>query len=137
MGKIGKIKIFIIIISALLNLFIPTKGQEMGLVISTLVPILFGSLSVPFLFKFFWNREITSPNWDDNPLNSKKPLSRTQFGSYLLISTGISLLIGVGIKYKTLSDFGLASVSYGLGLYIGMWLTLQQKKCGEQKDLRG
>ncbi len=123
--KNGKIKAVIIGLCALPNLITPIGAQpQLGLIFSIIPPLLFGSLAIPLIIKSVHGREIAMPTWNDNPLKLKRPLSFFHFGAYFFIAVGMSVLIGAGIKYNIVSRIGLASIAYGLGMLIGIHLTL-------------
>lgn len=124
----GKIKATILGLLALPNLLIPIAphGQE-GFAMF-LMPLIFGSLAIPIIAKVnevIFKRDLTKPTWNDNPLTLKRPLSFFHFGSIFFLTVGLSILVGTGIKFQTLSYIGLTSVSFGLGISIGIWLTLK------------
>ena len=129
-NKTGKIKAIILGLLALPNLLMPigATGQQ-GLVM-ILMPLIFGSIAIPLIAKFNsgLGREIIKPTWNDNPLTLKRPLSFFHFGSFFFLTVGLSMLLGTGIKFQTLSFFGLTAISFGLGILIGIWLTLKWTK---------
>lgn len=92
-----------------------------------LMPLIFGSIAIPLITKFNagLGREIVKPTWNDNPLTLKRPLSFFHFGSFFLITVGLSILLGTAIKFHTLNFFGLTAISFGLGILIGIGLTLK------------
>jgi hypothetical protein len=126
-NRTGKIKAIILGILALPNLLMPigaTGQQELAMI---LTPLIFGSIAIPLIAKFNagLGREIVKPTWNDNPLTMKRPLSLFHFGSFFFLTVGLSMLVGTGIKFQTLSFFGLTAISFGLGILIGIWLTLK------------
>lgn len=130
-NKTGKIKAIILGLLALPNLLMPigATGQQ-GLVM-ILMPLIFGSIAIPLIAKFngaVLGREIIKPNWNDNPLTLKRPLTFFHFGSFFFLTVGLSMLLGTAIKFQTLSFFGLTAISFGLGILIGIWLTLKTTK---------
>jgi hypothetical protein len=130
-NKTGKIKAVILGILALPNLFMPigVTGQQ-GLVM-ILMSLIFGSIATPLIAKFngvVLGREIIKPTWNDNPFYMKRPLSIFHFGSFFFLTVGLSLILGTVIKFQSLSYFGLTSMSFGLGMLIGIWLTLKLTK---------
>lgn len=129
-NRTGKIKAIILGLLALPNLFMPigATGQQ-GLAM-ILMPLIFGSIAIPLITKFNsgLGREIIKPTWNDNPLAMNRPLSFFHFASFFFLTIGLSMLVGTGIKFQTLSFFGLTSISFGLGIFIGIWLTLKWSK---------
>ncbi len=71
--RTGKIKAIILGILALPNLLMPigATGQQ-GLAM-ILMPLIFGSISIPLIARFNagLGREIIKPTWNDNPLTMK------------------------------------------------------------------
>jgi hypothetical protein len=63
--------------------------------------------------------------WNDNPITLKKPLVMFDFFAYFFIIVGISMLIGTLIKFQLLNKFGLTSISYGFGIFIGIFLSIK------------
>jgi len=130
-NKTGKTKAIILGLLALPNLLLPVaqQGQEGSTMI--VMPLIFGSLGIPLIAKFngvMFRLELTKPTWNDNPLTMKRPLSFFHFGSFFFLAVGLSILIGTGINSQTLSFLGLTSISFGLGILIGIWLTLKWTK---------
>jgi len=129
-NKTGKIKAIVLGLLALPNLLAPigAVGQQ-GLAI-ILMPLIFATIAIPLIAKFNagLGREIVKPNWNDNPLTLRRPLTMFNFFAYFFLTVGLSMLIGTAIKFHTLSNFGLTSISFGLGIFIGIWLTLKWTK---------
>jgi hypothetical protein len=130
-NRIGKIKAIILGLLALPNLLMPIGATgEQGLFM-ILMPLIFGSIAIPLIAKFngaFLGREIIKPTWNDNPLTIKRPLSFFHFGAFFFITVGLSILLGTAIKFQTFSFFGLTAISFGLGILIGICLTLKWTK---------
>lgn len=129
-NRTGKIKAIILGILALPNLLMPIGATGKQGLAMILMPLIFGSISIPIIAKFNsgLGREIIKPTWNDNPLTMKRPLSFFHFGSFFFLTVGLSILVGTGIKFQTLSFFGLTAISFGLGILIGIWLTLKWTK---------
>jgi hypothetical protein len=89
--------------------------------------LIFGSIAIPLISKFngsLMGREIAKPHWNDNPLKLKRPLSFFHFGAFFLLTVGLSIVLGTVIKFQSLSQFGLTAVFFGIGILIGINLTL-------------
>jgi len=130
-NKTGKIKAIILGILALPNLLLPIGIQEQQGFFMIIMPLIFGSFAIPFiaiLNKVILRREIKKPTWNDNPLSLKRPLTFFHFGSFFFIVVGVSILLGSSIKFHELNYFGLSSISFGLGILSGIWLTLKLTK---------
>jgi len=130
-NKTGKIKAIILLLIAILNLVMPFGATGEKDLATILMPLIFGSVILPLIAKFnevVLGREIIKPNWNDNPFDIKLPLSFFYFGSLLLIAVGLSMILGTGIKYRMLNFFGFTPISFGIGILIGIWLTLKWAK---------
>lgn len=130
-NKIGKIKAIILGVLAISNILIPIGGQEQNKLVTILMPLIFGSFIVPLITLFnvaVLGRKIKTPNWNDNPISLLYPLSFFQFGAFFFLIIGLSILIGNGIKFQIASYFGLYSISFGLGIFIGILISLNWKK---------
>ena len=130
-NRTGKIKAIVLGLLALPNLFMPIGATGTKGFTTILMPLIFGCIVIPLIAKF--NRavcgsEIVKPTWNDNPFVLKRPLSFFHFGSFFFLTAGISMLLGTGIKFQTLSFFGLTIISFGFGILIGIWLTLKWTK---------
>lgn len=130
-NRTGKIKAIILGLLALPNFLFPVGAQEQQGLAMILMPLIFGSIAIPLITKFngaFLRGEITKPTWNDNPLTLTRPLSFFHFGSFFFLTVGLSILLGTGIKFQMLNFLGLTSISFGLGILIGIWLTVKWTK---------
>jgi hypothetical protein len=126
--KIGKIKAAILVLCALPNFFLPLSTKTQMPLLAILAPLIFGIVAIPLVTKSGRGREIIKLTWNDNPLKLKRPLSFFHFGAYFFVVIGLSVLISSAIKYKILSEVGLICIFYGVGILIGIQLTLIQNK---------
>ncbi len=128
-NRTGKIKAILLAVFSVLNLISPFGVEpQQGLFASILMPLIFGSIAIPIISKLnqaIFGREIGQPHWNDNPLTLKKPLSFFHFGAFLFLSVGLSMVAGTAIKFQTLNLFGLTAVSFGIGILVGIILTLK------------
>jgi hypothetical protein len=128
-NKTGKIKAILLVVLSLPNLLAPIGANpEQGLLAAILMPLIFGSIAIPLISKFnstLLGREIAKPHWNDNPLKLKRPLSFFHFGAFFFLAVGLSMVAGTAIKFQTLSQFGLTSIFFGIGILIGIALTLK------------
>jgi hypothetical protein len=136
-NKTGKIKTILLAIFSLPNLIVPIGAfPQQGLFASILMPLIFGSIAVPLICKAnqtFRNIEIVKPNWNNNPFKFKKPLTFFQFGAFFFLTLGFSMLVGTAIKYQLFNTFGLSLISFGIGLLIGIKVTLKRISKADQK----
>lgn len=130
-NKTGRIKAIILGILAFPNLFMPGVSQRQEGFLMILMPLIFGIFVIPLIAKFneiVFRRELIKPTWNDNPLALKRPLSFFHFCSFFFLVAGLSMAIGTGLKFQTLSFMGLTAISFGFGILIGIRLTLKLKK---------
>lgn len=128
LNKIGKIKTIALGVLALPNLFLAQKQMPNQDYTVFIVPLIFGAFAIPFLSKInvkIAGREIAKPTWNDNPFNFKRPLSFFQFGSYFFFIAGLSMIIGTAIRFHEFNSFGFMNISFGLGIFIGIWITVK------------
>ena len=126
-NKTGKTKAIILVLLGLPNLFAPVGSQGQEKLSMILVPLVFGIVAIPFIAKFnekILKRELTKPTWNDNPLKLSRPLSFYHFMAFFFLTVGLSMIIGTAIGNQEISYLGLTSVSFGIGILIGIRLTL-------------
>ena len=135
-NRTGKIKALLLTLFSLPNLIVPIGANpQQGLLISILMPLIFGSFAILLISKFnksVFNREITKPNWNDNPLKLKNPETFFQFGAFFFLTLGLSMLVGTAVKFQSFNLFGLSLISFGIGILIGINLTLRWLNKGKQ-----
>ncbi len=128
-NRTGKFKAILLGLLSLPNLLAPIGANpEINLVFASFIILVFGCLIIPLIAKFnlaLFKSEISKPMWNDNPLNLKRPLSFFHFGAYFFIVIGLSMVIGSGIKDHILNSFALVSIFYGLGILLGIRLSLK------------
>lgn len=130
-NKTGKIKAIILGLLAIPNLIMPMGAigeQQLSMI---LMPLIFGSIVVPLIAKFnsvVLGAQIIKPSWNDNPLTLKRHLSFFHFGAFFFLTVGLSMVLGTLIKFQTLNFFGLFTISFGLGILIGISLSLKWMK---------
>ena len=129
-NKIGKIKAIILILLFIPNIVIPMNaGPSQGFMIIT--PLIFGSLFLPLLIKLnasIFGQEIIKPSWNESPITFKKPLNMFHFFAVFFIVIGVSMFIGTLIKFQEINETALSSLLFGVGILIGIFLTLRMKK---------
>ena len=129
-NKTGKIKAIVLVLIGLPNLLFPIgiQSEESEMII---IPLIFGSIAIPIISKFnnvFLGKEIIKPNWNDNPITLKYPLVFFQFGAFFFLTIGLSMLIGTGIKYQILNFQAVTIISFGIGILVGIWLSIKGLK---------
>ena len=135
-NRTGKIKAILLVIFFIPNLIVPIPAQSQQPVILFLFPLLFGSFAIPFITlvnKLFGDRIIAKPTWNDNPLKIKTPLSAFDFYAWFFLTVGVSMILGTAIKFHSFNNFGLTSISFSVGIFIGIQLTLKWIKTNAEK----
>jgi hypothetical protein len=117
-NKTGKIKAIVLGLLAMPNLLVPTGSIGQQGLLMILMPLIFANVAIPLMAKFnaALGREIVKPNWNDNPLTFKQPLAMFDFFAYFFLTVGLSILIGTALKFHTLNNLGLTSISLGVGV---------------------
>ena len=129
-NRTGKIKAIILAIVFLLDLFTPTGVTPLSIA-EFIMTLIFGSLAVPLIMKFYealMGRELSKPNWNDNPFTFKKPLIMTQFAAFFFLAVGISMLLGTAIRCQKLNGAALPVIGFGLGILIGIQFAVKWAK---------
>jgi hypothetical protein len=126
MNRTAKIKMIILAMVALPNLFfpayVPVKNWS-----SVLAGFFFGSFITPVIVKFnSWILKlvIAEPQWDDNPFNFKKPLAFFHFSAWFFLAVGGSIFLSILLRYQKLDYIGIMCVVFGLGFLAGIRLTM-------------
>jgi hypothetical protein len=129
-NRTGKAKALVLALLAIPNLVSPIREHPSVGLVMILMPLIFMSVALPLIVKFnaALGAEVAKPNWNDNPLTIKRPLAMFDFFAYFFVIVGLSLLIGAGIKFRTLSPSALSAISAGFGAFIGIRLTLKWSK---------
>jgi len=131
MNKTGKIKAIILGLICLPNIIKPIGAQTNMSFLSILMPLIFGVVAIPLIMKInatIFRQVIERPTWNDKPIPFKKPLSFFHFGAFFFLTLGISMIIGTLIKYQQLNKFGLLTISFGIGILLGIQLLLKITK---------
>jgi hypothetical protein len=127
MNKTGKVKAAILVILSLPNLFFPMQlaNEDYSMAITSLI---FGIIAVIFFTKLNLKnkgKKIDKPHWNDNPINTNNRLAVYQFWGFFFLSIGASMIIGSLLKFQLLNTFGLTSVLFGIGILLGIFLSLK------------
>ena len=129
LNKIGKIKTVIIVFFVILS-FVNTSRASVNkdnffILFIPFVTTIFPILISVYFSKLFFSNSINRPNWNDNPLTFKRPLSFFDFWSIWFISVGLSDIISKLIIFQEISFLGLIQFCYGLSIYINIELILK------------
>lgn len=130
-NRTGKIKAIILGILFLPNIIIPIEAKHDMSFAMIIMPLIFGVVAIPFITKInaaIFGQVIERPTWNDNPITLERPLSFFHFGAFFFLTSGLSMIIGTLIKYQQLNPFGLTSISFGIGILLGIRLLLIMTK---------
>ena len=130
-NRTGIIKAIVLIVLVLPNIFLPWPNQPDFNLVVCLAVFLTGGLFMLLAARynlFILDQGFTEPEWNDNPFSRTKPLAFFQFFSFLLLFTGIGLIIGTAIKFEQLSSYGITVFSFGFGMLLGMYLVSKTKR---------
>lgn len=130
-NKTGKIKAIILGVFFLPNIIKPIGAQPNFEFAMVIMPLIFGLIAIPLIVKVnaaIFGLLIERPTWNDNPLRLKRPLIFFHFAAFLLLGTGLSMLIGTSIKFQHLNQLGLTPISFGIGILGGIQLLLKMTK---------
>lgn len=127
-NKTGKIKAIILAILFFPNLIVASPVHlNLGL-LQFIIPLLFGAFALPLIIKLnaiFGVIKIEKPSWNENPINLNHPLVFFQFATWLILTNGISMIIGAALIHHTFHAFGLLAIMFGIGTLIGIRLTIK------------
>lgn len=128
-NRTGKIKAIILGLCSLPNLILPIPGNnEIGYAWIILTPLLFGCIGIPLIIRMnkpFSQKNIHKPSWNDSLLKNFNSITFLHFGGYFMLVVGLSIIIGSAFKFHILHHFGLSSISFGVGILIGIRLALK------------
>lgn len=124
----GKVKALIVVIFFILNFVFskPMPGQlNVG---QYFLPLIFGAFMMPLVIKMnalLRSQKIEQPCWNDNPFRFRNPLIFNQFAAWFMIASGSGMILGTGVIYLLFNSFGLLALMFGLGILIGVKLTVK------------
>ena len=123
----GKTKIVLLVIFCLPSIFSKMPPGNFGILYSVLPGLIFGSVMIPLfmlLNRSLFKKEYDKPSWNDNLFKKNKTLSWNQFFAFFFISIGFCITVKTAIHYKSLSEIGMTSLSFGLGILIGTYISI-------------
>ena len=127
MSRIGKIKIYILLVLAVANLILYNGPASKTELVYLLLPgLLLGILGLPIILLFntiILKRRYDKPSWNDKLFRRNKALSDYLFWSLFFLLMGLCISIKTAIKYNAFSEPGIMSFSFGIGIFIGVYLT--------------
>ena len=131
-NKIGKFKSITILILSLINLIISEPiFNEFHLVI-LIIFFLFTSIFIILVTKI-WNLfglKFEKPNWNESSLslNFSKIFNFFHFFAYLFIFSGLTNILFFAVFYLNFNFGDLDKIMYGLGIIIGIKISLKIQK---------
>lgn len=128
-NRTAKIKAIILGILFLPNILAPPLAVPKINISQYLILPIFMSLAIPFIVKInsvIFKSKIELPSWNDNPLKMfSYPLRFFHFGAWFFMVIGTSAIIGTGLVHHKFQTFGLVSVLIGVGLILGIHLSVR------------
>ena len=143
---IVKIKSFLILLNIILTLTTVKFTEDLDafdnseLIIKSIIGFIFGIIFLIIITKL-WSRhgfEFKKPNWNDNPLffDFSKSLNFFHFIGYCFVISEIIRILYVGIFYQKFDEESIFIISGGIGLIIGIKLSLRLlNKNGNKKTV--
>lgn len=129
-NKTGKIKALLLVIFSIPNLLAPIDANpDRSIIFAMILPVIFASIAIFLFAKFNHNildQQLIKPNWNDNPISLKNSFSFFQFGAFVFLVIGLSMVIGTWLTFQEVNQFGLTSISIGIGILIGIYLALNK-----------
>ena len=123
------IKISLITVTALGAVF-NTSHSDVGVAIGW-APAITGLLFFPvivlvglFVLKVIFRRKLSFevPTWGSNPLDFSHPEHFFHLGGLLMLTSGVGGLVGAYFGTREFSPFLVASITFGLGILVGIWV---------------
>lgn len=134
-NRTGKVKAIILGLLFLPNIIKPIGAQPEMNFVMIIMPLIFGAVAIPFITKInaaIFGQVIENPSWNDNPLNLKRPLRFFHFGAFFFLTVGVSMIIGTLIGFQKINLFGLSTISFGLGILIGIKILIRMTEKKEK-----
>jgi hypothetical protein len=130
MKTTGLIKFLIIGINATLIFVLPWPSEPEGLLTSPILPFVFMIALIPSYYLLLRKEKMERlkwPNWNSNLFNPKgdTALENVDFFGILFTIIGLSMIISNKMNYDEISKIGLTSISFGLGVLLGLLLTVK------------
>ncbi|UII34124.1 hypothetical protein LVD17_09890 [Fulvivirga ulvae] len=128
-NRIGFIKAIFVLVMAALNMMEPVyynlngMGMVLQITIGSLVAWMLFGILINYVVIKVTNGSFVSPQWNDNPLNFKKPQIFLQFAGISILIFGFANILGVLIQSASFSFFGLQNISSGMGLLLSLKLS--------------
>ena len=129
-NKTAKIKAIVLVVLMIPSIIFPIAYSTGGGISALLTPLIFGSIAIPLIAKFnqsVMGFEISKPTWNDK-ISFQKPLVFFHTFAIFFIFSGITLLIGTAVKFQRYNEIGLEIIAFGIGILIGIKLTLMWTK---------
>ena len=126
---IGYVKTIFFCLLGIHNLVRTGNTKSEPFLYSPIFLLLFGIILVPILtriFKIIRQNPIENIHWNDSPI--KSPLNMFHFFSFFFMVPSVGSIIGGLAKNKELDTTGIMILFLGVGLWLGVHLTLKIRK---------
>jgi hypothetical protein len=130
MKTTGLTKLLIIGVNIILIFTLPWPSEPDALLMSSILPFVAMTGIIPgyhLLIRKEKKEKLKWPNWNINLFNPQgdTALGNIDFFGILFATIGLSMIINNKINYNELSKVGMTSVSFGLGILCGLFLTIK------------
>ena len=129
MKATGIIKILIIVFNAISIFALPWPLEPEGLLISPAIPFILVSTFIPayyLIIRKVRRENLKWPRWNTNLFDPKgqPPFGNVDFFGALFTIIGLTMSVSNKLNYNVGSKVGFTSLSFGLGILFGLFLTI-------------
>lgn len=127
MKTTGIIKLSILVINVVIIFALPWPNEPDELLTSPTIPFLFMSSVIPIYYLTIRKEKkenLNWPSWNTSLFNPSIPFGNVDFFGTMFSSVGLAMIVSNKINYDVISQAGLTSVSFGLGILFGLLMTL-------------
>jgi hypothetical protein len=127
MKTTGVIKIAILIFNVVVIFALPWPNEPDEMLTSPTIPFLFMAIVVPVYYLIVRKEKKANlkwPHWNTSLFNPDIPFGNVDFFGIMFASVGLAMIVSNKINYDVVSQAGLTSVSFGLGILFGLLMTL-------------
>ena len=129
MKTAGVVKLLIIVINMIIIFVLPWPIEPEGLLTSPTIPFVFMSVVIPCFYLLVRKEKkenLKWPNWNVNLFNPQgiAPFGNVDFFGVSFTTIGLAMVVSNKLNYNVISQVGLTSISFGLGILSGLILTI-------------
>jgi hypothetical protein len=127
MKTTGIIKLSILVINVVIIFSLPWPNEPNGFLTSPTIPFLFMTILIPIYYLTIRKEKrenLKWPSWNTRLFNPNIPFGNVDFFGTMFASVGLAMIVSNKINYDVISQVGLTSVSFGLGILFGLLMTL-------------